>query len=32
VPREKAYETLLDMKGKLEMPLVHAFREGALKR
>jgi putative nucleotidyltransferase with HDIG domain len=32
MPREKAYEILLDMKGKLEMPLVHAFREVALKR
>ena len=32
MPREMAYEILLDMKNKLEMPLVHAFREVALKR
>jgi HD-GYP domain-containing protein (c-di-GMP phosphodiesterase class II) len=32
MPREKAYAILLDMKGKLEMPLVHAFKEVALKR
>jgi putative nucleotidyltransferase with HDIG domain len=32
MPREKAYEILQDMKGKLEMPLVYAFREVALKR
>jgi HD-GYP domain-containing protein (c-di-GMP phosphodiesterase class II) len=32
MPREKAYEILLDMKGKLERPLVGAFREVALKR
>jgi HD-GYP domain-containing protein (c-di-GMP phosphodiesterase class II) len=32
LPREKAYEILLDMKGKLERPLVEAFREVALKR
>jgi len=32
MPREKAYEILLDMKGKLERPLVEAFREVALKR
>jgi putative nucleotidyltransferase with HDIG domain len=32
MPREKAYEILLGMKGKLERPLVAAFREVALKR
>lgn len=32
MPRERAYEILLDMKGKLERPLVEAFREVALKR
>ncbi len=32
MPREKAYEILLGMKGKLEGPLVEAFREVALKR
>jgi putative nucleotidyltransferase with HDIG domain len=32
MPREKAYEILLEMKGKLERPLVEAFREVALKR
>jgi putative nucleotidyltransferase with HDIG domain len=32
MPREKAYEILRDMKGKLEQPLVEAFREVALKR
>jgi putative nucleotidyltransferase with HDIG domain len=32
MPREKAYEILLDMKTKLERPLVAAFREVALKR
>ena len=32
MPRERAYEILLDMKGKLERPLVGAFREVALKR
>ena len=32
MPREKAYEILLGMKGKLERPLVGAFREVALKR
>jgi putative nucleotidyltransferase with HDIG domain len=32
MPREKAYEILLEMKGKLEIPLVNAFREVALKR
>ena len=32
MPREKAYEILLDMKGKLERPLVEAFREVALSR
>jgi putative nucleotidyltransferase with HDIG domain len=32
MPREKAYEILLGMKGKLERPLVEAFREVALKR
>jgi HD-GYP domain-containing protein (c-di-GMP phosphodiesterase class II) len=32
IPREKAYEILLDMKGKLERSLVEAFREVALKR
>ena len=30
--REKAYEILLGMKGKLERPLVEAFREVALKQ
>ena len=32
MPRENAYAILLDMKGKLERPLVEAFREVALKR
>ncbi|MBR0692906.1 HD-GYP domain-containing protein [Bradyrhizobium lablabi] len=32
MPREKAYEILLDMKGKLERPLVAAFRDVALRR
>ena len=32
MPREKAYEILRDMKGKLEQPLVEAFKEVALKR
>jgi putative nucleotidyltransferase with HDIG domain len=32
LPRERAYEILLDMKGKLERPLVEAFREVALNR
>jgi putative nucleotidyltransferase with HDIG domain len=32
MPREAAYEILLDMKTKLERPLVEAFREVALKR
>jgi putative nucleotidyltransferase with HDIG domain len=32
MPRETAYEILLDMKAKLERPLVEAFREVALKR
>ncbi|MGB8398634.1 HD-GYP domain-containing protein [Bradyrhizobium sp.] len=32
MPREQAYEILLTMKGKLEMPLVKAFREVALIR
>jgi putative nucleotidyltransferase with HDIG domain len=32
LPRETAYEILLGMKGKLERPLVDAFREVALKR
>jgi putative nucleotidyltransferase with HDIG domain len=32
MPRETAYEILLDMKAKLERPLVAAFREVALKR
>jgi len=32
MPREKAYEILLGMRGKLEMPLVEAFREVALSR
>ena len=32
MPRETAYEILLSMKGKLERPLVEAFREVALKR
>jgi putative nucleotidyltransferase with HDIG domain len=32
MPREKAYEILLGMKGKLERPLVEAFREVALSR
>ena len=32
MPRETAYEILMGMKGKLEGPLVEAFREVALKR
>jgi putative nucleotidyltransferase with HDIG domain len=32
MPRERAYETLRDMHGKLEMPLVAAFRDVALNR
>jgi putative nucleotidyltransferase with HDIG domain len=32
LPREKAYEILLGMHGKLERPLVEAFREVALSR
>ena len=32
MPRERAYEILLSMDGKLERPLVGAFREVALKR
>lgn len=32
MPREKAYEILLDMNGKLERPLVAAFRDVALNR
>ncbi|WP_316198842.1 HD-GYP domain-containing protein [Bradyrhizobium sp. SZCCHNS2002] len=32
MPREKAYEILQSMEGKLEMPLVGAFREVALAR
>ena len=32
MPREKAYEILQDMHGKLEKPLVEAFREVALHR
>jgi len=32
MPRQKAYEILLGMQGKLERPLVHAFREVALNR
>ncbi|MFB9265991.1 HD-GYP domain-containing protein [Bradyrhizobium erythrophlei] len=32
MPRETAYEILLDMKGKLERPLVVAFRDVALSR
>ncbi|WP_338832000.1 HD domain-containing phosphohydrolase [Bradyrhizobium sp. 27S5] len=32
MPRDKAYELLLDMKGKLERPLVVAFRDVALNR
>ena len=32
MPREKAYEIMLGMKGKLERPLVAAFREVALNR
>jgi putative nucleotidyltransferase with HDIG domain len=32
MPREKAYEILQGMKGKLEMPLVEAFRDVALSR
>ena len=32
MPRERAYEILLGMNGKLERPLVAAFREVALKR
>ena len=32
MPREKAYDILLGMHGKLEKPLVHAFRDVALNR
>jgi len=32
IPREKAYDILLGMSGKLEKPLVHAFRDVALNR
>jgi putative nucleotidyltransferase with HDIG domain len=32
VPREKAYDILLGMQGKLEKPLLHAFRDVALNR
>lgn len=32
MPREKAYDILLGMNGKLEKPLVHAFRDLALNR
>jgi len=32
MPREKAYEILQNMKGKLERPLVEAFRDVALNR
>ena len=32
MPREKAYDILLSMNGKLEKPLVEAFREVALSR
>lgn len=32
MPREKAYEILQGMHGKLEKPLVEAFRDGALNR
>jgi hypothetical protein len=32
MPREKAYEILQGMNGKLERPLVEAFREVALSR
>jgi HD-GYP domain-containing protein (c-di-GMP phosphodiesterase class II) len=32
LPREKAYDILLGMDGKLEKPLVHAFRDVALSR
>ena len=32
MPRATAYEILMGMKGKLERPLVEAFREVALKR
>jgi putative nucleotidyltransferase with HDIG domain len=32
MPRQKAYEILLNMQGKLERPLLHAFRDVALNR
>jgi putative nucleotidyltransferase with HDIG domain len=32
MPREKAYDILLSMRGKLEKPLLHAFRDVALNR
>jgi HD-GYP domain-containing protein (c-di-GMP phosphodiesterase class II) len=32
MPREQAYEIIKGMQGKLEQPLVAAFREVALKR
>ena len=32
MPREKAYDILLGMQGKLEKPLLHAFRDVALNR
>jgi len=32
MPRQKAYEILLSMQGKLERPLLHAFRDVALNR
>ena len=32
MPREQAYEIIRGMRGKLEMPLVTAFREVALSR
>jgi HD-GYP domain-containing protein (c-di-GMP phosphodiesterase class II) len=32
MPREKAYEIVLSMEGKLEKPLVGAFRDVALTR
>jgi hypothetical protein len=32
IPREQAYEIICGMQGKLELPLVNAFRDVALKR
>jgi HD-GYP domain-containing protein (c-di-GMP phosphodiesterase class II) len=32
MPREQAYEIICGMQGKLELPLVNAFRDVALKR